>query len=268
MDLIWIIVAVIFAVYVVGVTLYIILENRSAQSTFAWLFLFILAPLIGLLVYYFFGKGWRVFAKENELVKEEMGHDLLADLKPLLACQEEYVARIAREEPGAYDKKMLQLSERNSSSLLTAYNQVDILQDASAKYPRLLVDLQQAKHHIHLNYYIWTEDEFTEQVKAVLIERAQAGVEVRCLYDASGGSMSRAYRQALIEAGVKIHAYLEFLSLSRIHTANHRSHRKLAVIDGRIGYMGGLNLDKDQLDGGPHFDSWRDTHLRMVGEAA
>jgi cardiolipin synthase len=106
------------------------------------------------------------------------------------------------------------------------------------------------------------------KIKEALIERAKAGLEIRCLFDASGGEMSKEYLQDLREAGVKIHPYLEFRSLSRIHTANYRSHRKMAILDGRIGYIGGLNLDKDQLDGGQYFESWRDTHLRMTGEAA
>jgi cardiolipin synthase len=105
------------------------------------------------------------------------------------------------------------------------------------------------------------------QIKEALIERATAGLEVRCLYDASGGAMSKQYLQDLTDAGVEIHPYLEYRSLTGLHTANYRSHRKIAVIDGQIGYVGGLNLDKEQMDP-PAFDTWRDTHLRIVGEGA
>lgn len=155
----------------------------------------------------------------------------------------------------------------NAYSLVTGYNEVDILQNATEKYPRLLEDLAQAQHFIHLEYYIWTDDAFTQQVKEILCERARAGVEVRCLFDASGGQLGRDYLNALKDAGVRIHPYLEFRRLGKIHTFNYRSHRKVAIIDGQIGYVGGLNLDKDQLDGGKHFDLWRDTHLRIRGEA-
>ncbi len=93
------------------------------------------------------------------------------------------------------------------------------------------------------------------------------GLEVRCLYDASGGAMSKQYLQDLTKAGVEILPYLEYRNLTRLHTANYRSHRKIAAIDGKIGYVDGLNLDKEQMDS-PAFDTWRDTHLRIVGEGA
>jgi cardiolipin synthase len=252
----------------IGVTIYIVMENRSPQSTFAWLLLFMLFPIIGLIIYYFFGRTWKTFAKENDLAKQELRGDLLKDLKPLLDRQHEYARRIAKEKPESYSPQLLRLVDANPSSILTGYNKVEILQNATVKYPRLLEDIKAAQHSIHLNYYIWTEDEFTLQIKAALIERAQAGVEVRALYDASGGMMSKEYLQDLSDAGVKIHPYLQYRSLARLHTANYRSHRKIAIIDGRHGYIGGLNLDKDQLDGGQHFESWRDTHLRLTGEAA
>jgi len=95
----------------------------------------------------------------------------------------------------------------------------------------------------------------------------EAGVEVHCLYDESGGMMSKQYRQDLKDNGVEIYPYLQYLKWGQLHTANYRSHRKIAVIDGKIGYVGGLNLDKEQLHP-PRFDTWRDTNLRMVGEGA
>jgi len=119
------------------------------------------------------------------------------------------------------------------------------------KYPRLLADIKAAQSSIHLNYYIWTEDKFTLQVKEALIERAKAGVEVRCLYDQSGGMMSQKYLQDLKDNGVEIYPYLEFKKVGKLTTANYRSHRKIAVIDGKIGYVGGLNLTLSRLSRRP-----------------
>ena len=267
-DIVTYIPTFIYVVYLVIVAAFIILENRSPQSTFAWLFLFSIFPVIGLIIYLFLGRSWRAFAKEDGLARQEMGSEFMQNLGPILSRQQEYFNRLATEKPASFRKRLLRLVDSNSSSILTGYNQVEILQNATVKYPRLLQDIKQAQHSIHLNYYIWTNDDFTQQVKVALIERRQAGVEVRCLYDASGGAMGKEYLQGLEDAGIDIHPYLEYRSLTKLHTANYRSHRKIAVIDGRIGYLGGLNLDKDQLDGGKFFDSWRDTHLRMVGEAA
>jgi cardiolipin synthase len=244
-DLVINIGAIILAIYIAGVAVYIIMENRSPQSTFAWLLLLILLPIIGLLIYIFLGRGWHAFSQENKMARQEMGSDLMRDAGSLIEQQPEYVDRIAKEKPESYRQKVLNLVHQNSSSVLTGLNDVEILQDATQKYPRLLEDIKNAQHYIHLNYYIWTEDEFTLQVKEALIERAKAGIEVRCLYDASGGMMSKQYLKDLTDGGVEIHPYLEY----------------------KIGYVGGLNLDKEQLDP-PAFDTWRDTHLRMVGEAA
>jgi cardiolipin synthase len=259
---------IIVALYVIGASIFLILDNRSPHSTFAWLFLFILLPVIGVIIYVFIGRDWKAFSHERKLIRQEIGGELIDLLGPLQEREKEVIERLAKEKPDSFKHKLLQLVDQNSTSLLTGYNELEILQDAAEKYPRLLTDLKQARHSIHMEYYIWTDDDFTRQVKEVLIERAKAGVEVRCLYDASGGKLGRSYLRELTEAGVEILPYLEYRKLTKLHTINYRSHRKIVIIDGKIGYVGGLNLDQDQLDGGKYFDCWRDSHLRIRGEAA
>ena len=152
---------VIFIIYVIGVAIYIISENRTPQSTFAWLLVLIAFPLVGLIIYFFLGRGSHTFSKEDGLARQEMGEDVRQDVQPLLDGQHTYVERIATEKPASYRHKLLNLVHRNSSSVLTGYNDVEILQDATTFYPRLLADIKVAQSSIHLNYYIWTEDEFT-----------------------------------------------------------------------------------------------------------
>src|SRR5215218_10969963 len=123
--------------YAVVVAIYIILENRTPQSTFAWLLLFLAFPIGGLVIYRFAGRGWRAFSKEQELARQELGSDLLSDLRPVLARQRECIERIARERPASFREKLLRRAERGDSAVLTEYNEVTILQDASQKYPRL-----------------------------------------------------------------------------------------------------------------------------------
>src|SRR5690606_12961999 len=118
---------------------------------------------------------------------------------------------------------------RNSASSFTGYNQVQILQDAAEKYPSLLQDIRQAQHSIHLEYFIWTEDDFTIELKDALIERAHAGVQVRALVDQSSFKFSAGYLNDLRQAGVDIRPYRIYWQLGRLHTANYRSHRKIAV---------------------------------------
>ncbi len=242
---------VLVAIYIVIVAVVIILDNRSPQSTFAWLFLMISFPILGFIIYIMFGRGYRAFSHENKLAQIGGKNSLYAQvIKPLLEKQSEYTEIVRREKPESYRQKLLALVKHNSPSLITIYNRVEFLQDVTEKYPRLLADVQNAKSSIHLLYYIWSEDEYTIKLKDALIERAKAGVKVRALADASCLNVSKEYLQELRDAGVEIYPYLAYMKIGRLHSLNYRSHRKIAVIDGRIGYIGGMNLDKEQLPGG------------------
>lgn len=153
-------------IYTIAVAVFIISENRTPQSTFAWLLFLVMLSLVGLLVYLFLGCGKHAFSKETQLAAQEMGDDLKRDLGNLTERQQEYVDRIATEKPASYHPRILNLVKQNSPSRLTGYNDIEILRDATMKYPRLLADIKAAQSSVHLNYYIWTEDEFTLQIKA------------------------------------------------------------------------------------------------------
>ena len=232
------IVPILLTLYVIAVAIFIVLENRSPQSTFAWLLLLILLPFVGLIIYLFFGRSWHAFSRESKLARQAVDGGLLDSLAPLLRRQEGIVARVSAEKPASYNRKLMNLLAHNNKrgSLLTEYNNVEILQDASAKYPRLLADLRRATDSIHLEYYIWTNDDFTQELKDVLIAKADEGVEVRALYDATSAKlMGKAYRNELNAHRVEIYPYLEINSLRKMHNVQYRSHRKIAIIDGKIG---------------------------------
>ena len=258
---------VLFAVYAVATTLYIVTENKEPKTTLAWILLIWLFPFLGLLVYIFLGRSHKPFSRERKLLKQIITSESQPNLGELLAQQEECLrdgACLSLEQ-----RRVVELCNRNSYSLLTLHNRVEILQNANEKYPRLLEDLRQAKHSIHLQYYIWESDAFTAQVKEILIAKAKAGVQVRGLYDWMGtlGALSRKDLRDFREAGIPVRAYLS-IGLWQLHTISFRNHRKIVVIDGDIGYVGGMNLSEEHLTGGKHFPLWRDTHIRVQGEAA
>jgi cardiolipin synthase A/B len=145
-------------------------------------------------------------------------------------------------------------------------NGLEILQNASEKYPRLIEDIRTASRSVHLLYYEWAADDFTEKVGEVLRERVSRGVEVRILYDPVGSyfMLNRHYVDGLRRAGVQMQP---FSSVYQLHTLSYRSHRKLAIVDGRVGYSGGLNMTDKHLTGPKGFTGWRDTHSRVTGEA-
>jgi cardiolipin synthase A/B len=256
-----------FILYGLVVAFWLISENRSPQSTFAWIFLLLLFPLGGIVVYHFFGQGWRTFSKEGKLARQAIMGATPEAVARYLQRERALVAQLEQRQPATYKRKLLHLVTNNASSVLTAHNCVDLLQNASQKYPRLLADMETATHSIHLAYYIWEEDEFTNKVKDLLIRKAQAGVKVRILCDAYGLVVSRRYRREMRASGVEMYVYYNFRSPLKLHTVSYRNHRKIGIIDGLVGYVGGLNMSQEHLDGGRHFTLWRDTHLRIEGEA-
>jgi cardiolipin synthase len=255
-----------FTINAIIVAIFVIRDNRQPASTLAWILALTFFPIVGLLFYIFFGRTWKAFSRERRLTKQGIGTEITLELAPLIAEHQADVKELYEKSP-LYVRGLVEMAYRSSGAIITTNNNLEILQDAQEKYPCLLEDLKRANHSIHMEYYIWESDQFTEQIKDILIEKSRAGVKVRILYDAFGclGVLKRAYKDELRAADVEIHPYLFAFSM---HNIAYRNHRKVVIIDGSIGYLGGLNLSQEHLDGGKHFNHWRDTHLRVVGEAA
>lgn len=254
-----------FIAYAIAVGIFLILENRSPQSTFAWLLLFLSFPVGGLVLYMLAGRGWKAFSQQKKLTPLIEGTRLGARAQ-----------RVMEEAPLRIDllaERGLEISPRLARMLwatanapLTSAEQVEILQDAREKYPRLLADIDAARHSIHMVYYEWADDAFTRDVAKRLATKVREGVQVRILYDPVGSffMMRRRYLRDLRAAGVRIWPYSPVYYL---HTISYRNHRKICVIDGRVGYSGGLNMTEKHLTGPDGFTGWRDTHARLTGEA-
>jgi cardiolipin synthase len=253
------------ALYALVTGIFLVSENRRPQETLAWMLAFFFAPGIGILVYFLFGRNRKAFSKESKLLRQDLEASALPVLSPILSRQDEVITRLEGES--ASRRKLMMLVRRNSHSALTRRNSVKIKQDAAEFYASLIEDMEAARHSIHLQYFIWGADPFTERLKEILAAKARAGIEVRLLYDPVGslGHLTHAYVQDMRAAGVRI---APTSPLYRLHTISYRNHRKITVIDGAIGYTGGMNIGQEHLDGGKGFASWRDTQLRIVGEGA
>lgn len=251
-----------FAGYALLTGVYMVLENRRPQATIAWMLLFLSLPGIGLVIYILFGRDRKAFSRQRELARQNLQENAAPFLGPLRERQDAEIAKL--ESEGPLQHRLMQLVRRNSHSALTTRNRVAIQQDASAHYPSLIDDLAGARLSIHLEYYTWGDDAFTRELKAILVERSRSGVKVRLLYDPFGSfNLTRRYKRELREGGVQI---APVSALYRLHTISYRNHRKIAVVDGRVGYTGGMNIGQEHLDGGPSFDRWRDTQVRIEGE--
>ncbi|WP_191059541.1 cardiolipin synthase [Geminicoccus harenae] len=257
-------VTTLITLYALVTGIFLISENRRPQTTLAWMLAFLFVPGIGVLAYVFFGRHRKAFSKQSRLLKQDLEATARPILAPMMARQDEAIDRLGGRD--GRHRKLMRLVRRNSRSALTIRNRVEIQQNAERFYPSLMEDLAAARYSIHLQYFIWAADGFTEQLKEILVARARAGVQVRLLYDAVGSHahLTRAYLRELRAAGVVV---APTSPLYRLHTISYRNHRKITVIDGRIGYTGGMNMSQEHLDGGKGFDSWRDTQLRFTGEA-
>ena len=264
-DRISAILTVLLSVYALGMTVFLISENRRPQATLAWILIFVLAPVIGGLIYILFGRDTKAFSKQSKLLRQDLDVSARPLLSPLLSRQDIEIGRLEYESLGY--RKLMMLVRRNSRSALTNRNHVQIQQDAAKFYPNMVEDIKAAQHSIHLQYFVWAADTFTEGLKEVLSAKARAGIEVRLLYDPIGSQahVGSAYVKKMLTSGIRM---APTSPPYRLHTISYRNHRKITVIDGAIGYTGGMNIGKEHLDGGEGFDSWRDTQVRLAGEGA
>ena len=252
------------ALYALVMSIFVITENRRPQSTLAWILVLFFTPGIGLLIYLFFGRDNKAFSKRSKLLMQDLDANARPLLSPILSRQDSELARLSNANPAG--KKLSMMVRRNSLSALTTRNRIEIQQDAATFYPSLIEDLKTARHSIHLQCFIWGVDLFTDRVKQILIDKASAGVEVRLLYDPQGSQahVGHRYVRDMRARGIRMAATSP---LYHLHTISYRNHRKITVIDGVIGYTGGMNIGQEHLDGGEGFDSWRDTQVRLVGES-
>ena len=250
--------------YALSVAVFLILENRSPQSTFAWLFLLLVFPFGGLIIYALFGRDRHAFSRQKGLTKLIEGTSLAKRSAAVLAGQPGNLAAL-EQRYGEYARLAMMLWS-TARSPLTVSTDFEILQNASEKYPRLLRDVRAATRSVHMAYYEWASDPFTEDVARLLADKVKEGVEVRILYDPVGSlsMLSHRYVRAMRRTGVQMEP---FSPLYQLHTLSYRNHRKIAIIDGAIGYSGGLNMTEKHLKGAKGFTGWRDTHARVSGEA-
>ncbi len=267
----WTLFWLLYTAYVVAAALFIISENRMPSITLAWLLSFVALPIVGVVLYLFLGRNVQFFNERLHLISQGADTELGKRLRPLVERQAALINNISHDTSRSIaQRRLVEMVRRTGLSVLSAADRVEILQNATEKYPRLVADVEAASDSIHMEYFIWEADEYMQGFGDLLIRKAQAGVEVRVLFDALGSSFllwkNRGYVRRLRQGGVKILPYLDFLGLLRLHTVNYRNHRKIAVIDGMIGYTGGLNMGEEHLKGAGPYSGWRDTHLRITGD--
>lgn len=246
-------------------TAIIVLENKPAQSTAAWLLAIYFVPFLGLVLYALAGFNW----KRKKLVKQLPEDIFKRHLQDVIERQQAFVQDLHESDHDNDYQKAIHLLLKNNSSVVTLKNKCRIFNQGIELFSTLIEDLKQAKQYIHLEYFIWKSDPLGQVVKDILMQKAREGVEVRIILDPIGcfGKINPIYKEKLKKSGVDIRYFRRPLSIITGVFANYLNHRKIVVIDGEIGYTGGMNMGQEYIDGGKHFSHWRDTHLKLMGEA-
>ena len=253
------------ALYSIGASCLILLDNKPAKSAIAWLLTLNLLPFIGLVFYILAGVNW----KRYRILKQRPEELFSSQLQPLLHRQKTFIRQI-KDEDESDIQKSIHLLLNSNHAVVTLNNRCEIFHHGSLLFADLKEKLENARQFIHMEYYIWKSDKLGQEIKDILIRKAREGVEVRLIFDGVGcfWAMTRAYKQELEEAGINYRIFLNPLTPVGGLFANYANHRKLVVIDGHFAYVGGMNLAEEYITGGDHFHYWRDTHLRLEGEAA
>ena len=255
------------AVYVatiIAVIYRILLENRTPVRTLAWLLVLILVPVVGLIFYVYFGMNYRkvkMFSMKG-----------LGDIKWLQYMSEDQKQRIQKDEllkKGDMEsvRRLMTLLLSNSKALVSRHNSVDILNNGEETFRAIFKSIEIAKKYIHVEYYIIEKGELANRLKNLLIAKAKEGVEVRVIYDDVGSwSLPKSYIREMCAAGIQIYPFLPVRFPLLTNKVNYRNHRKIVVVDGEIGFIGGLNFADRYIKGLPGIGIWRDTHLKVKGE--
>lgn len=240
-------------------------QRRDPKAVWTWLLCLYFIPVFGFLFYLLLCQDYR----KNRMFRIKEVEDRL---QYTAKNQEEYIKRHAldQEDPMTKDYGDLVLYNlETSGAVLTIENELHIFTDGKKKFQDLCEELKKAKRYIHIQYYIIKHDEVFGSMIPILREKAKQGVEVRILYDGMGGRfMPRRIWKELKQCGIRVGEFFPAV-LGRLQLrVNYRNHRKIVVIDGQIGYVGGFNIGREYLGLERKFGYWRDTHLKIYGEAA
>lgn len=243
----------------------IFLERKNPSATLAWIMILFLIPLVGIILYIFLSQNLarkRIF-KINKYEAEMLSGAMKEQIQSMARGEFKFTSAVATEWTN-----MIRLNQNHGKSFFTQDNQVSIITDGRTLLDSLLEEIANAKETINVMYYIVKYDEAGKSLIDALTEKAKEGVEVRLLLDALGSRQISAKRlEEFKKAGGKFAFFFspkfKWLNMK----LNYRNHRKIVVVDGKTGYLGGYNIGNEYLGKVKKFGYWRDTHLRMTGSS-
>ena len=257
--------SLVFLATAIPVAIIIVLEKRSPHKTAAWILVLILLPIVGVIFYLFFGQEYRKRKLFSRKGVKSLGKLRALSSKQLFEIEQTH---LKLNNDAVEKENIVRLLLNNSNSILTTGNQLQILNNGDETFEAIFSAIKNAKHHIHLEYYIFSDDKIGNRLKNLLIEKSKLGVEVRIIIDDVGSwSLGESFISELKNNGIEIYSFMEVRFPRLTSKMNYRNHRKIIVIDGNIGFTGGINIADRYLEGLKKLGLWRDTHLQINGDA-
>lgn len=260
MEILWGLGVMIFILNIIFSFSLIFIERKSPTTTWAWLMILLVLPGIGFCLYIMFGQN----LSRQKIFKDKIIHDI--EKRKLLGDNYSYKDNL--HDGGEIFSDLRKMNYASEGAKYTINNNVRIYIDGEKKFEQLLKDIKNAKKYIHVEYYIFRPDELGKEIIKQLTIKAEEGLEVRLLVDAMGSrTLTKRYLKDFIKAGGKYSIFFPGV-LPHVNTRlNYRNHRKIVVIDGAIGYVGGFNVGDEYINRNKEFGYWRDTHIRITGDA-
>ncbi|MBR7167033.1 MAG: cardiolipin synthase [Bacteroidaceae bacterium] len=243
------------SIIAICITVKVVLANRNPVTTFAWIFVLLFLPYIGLALYFFFGRDTR----KRKYIRRRFLSQIKQKAQPVCNTSGDVYIPAEYMRISSYYKSV-------ADAYPLANNNIEVISDTRLFVKQLLDAIDAAEQHVHLQFYIFEDDTLGNKVRDALITKARSGVEVRLLYDSVGcWSVKRSFFDEIRRAGGYVESFLKVRFPLLTNKVNYRNHRKIVVIDGKTGFLGGCNI-ADRYIQGLNGGLWRDTMIKIQGE--
>ncbi|WP_449015920.1 cardiolipin synthase [Prevotella sp.] len=247
---------VVYSIIIIITMVRVLMDNRQPAKTMAWMLVLMFIPFLGIILYIFFGQNTR---KERKIWQQSL--DQLTKRSML-----EFVEQKDFNIPEEY-RTISNLFMNQNLALPFKNNEVEIYTSGYDFFPSLLMEIGKAEHHIHIDTFIISDDPLGRIIADALIDKARQGVEVRLIYDDVGSWRTpNSFFMRMRNEGIEVYAFMPVRFPAFTSRVNYRNHRKICVIDGEVGFIGGMNIARRYVQGTPK-QSWRDTHVKLTGAA-
>ena len=243
---------------IVAIIIAILLDNRDPAKSLAWITILVLLPVVGIILYLFFGHDFR---KQKIITKKSIRN---IKNRPIPICN---TSHVDMEKLTPQQQNLIQFLKKVGEAPPYAGSKIQVYADGESTFEAMFSAIEQAQQHIHIEFFIFEDDRVSNSLRELLIKKAQEGVRVRMIYDYLGSwRLPKSYIRSLRKAGAYVQSFLPVrFRLSKMKI-NYRNHRKILVVDGKIGFTGGLNI-ADRYLYGNKLGKWRDTFVRIEGNA-